>query len=101
VSSDGYPAAVEALRVADIVISVAHAHQMTLPHIELSWHDGKPSLEVKWYPYIDKEKDPAVLVEQVRSAFVKDGDQMYDHGTYVDHSTDLHGVPIDFTIYTR
>jgi hypothetical protein len=100
VSSDGYPQAVAALKIADDVLGVAHARQMTLPHIELGWHDGEPSLEVKWYPTIFPEPATA-LIEAVRSAFVKDGEEMDDRGSYISYETDLHGITVDFTVYTR
>jgi hypothetical protein len=101
VSTDGIAEARTALTVADDILTIAHRRQMTLPHIELNWTGGAPSLDIKWFPTIGPKEDAAALVAQVRSAFVPDDEEMCEIGTSTSYVTDLHGITVDFTVYTR
>lgn len=100
-STDGFPQAHEAMEVGQEILRVAHAAQVTLPTIELTWHEGVPSLEVKWFPTIGPVEDSAVLLSRVRDVFVTAGEEMYDIGTSASYQTDLHGIDVEFTVYTH
>lgn len=99
-SSDGYPSVLEALHAAEIVTTICHRRQVTLPHLAVTWWQGEPSLEVQWFPTIESEKEDAeALRDAVAAGFDITGWDETD--VALSRTIPVLGMDVEFTIYHR
>lgn len=98
-SSDGFPAAYDAMAIGQEILTVAHRRDIPLPAIELRWYQGTPQLDVRWYPLIDNNAPVDLLVEAVEKAFVTKGESLHTHPASSSYETEIHGLTVDFTVY--
>ena len=104
-STDGYPAVVDATRVIEAVATVCHRREIPMPQFEIDTYRPGTSttvesvkVEVKWFPTIDNLGE--TLISDVAEAFIRK-DEWYIGEGYHSYSTEIHGLDVEFTIHHR